>query len=467
MKKLLLACICAVFILSNTAVFADIYVEDESFDPPELGAESAILMDLKSGRVIYSKNPDEQLYPASTTKIMTGILALELGNLSDVVTASVAALAPITNEDSHMGILIGEELTMEQLINGMLVYSANDAANVIATHIAGTSEHFVELMNQKAQELGTTNTNFTNTYGIQDENHYTSAADLAIISRYAMQNEKFREIVKQKVYNIPPTNKYKTERILPSTNLFLGTMRSQKYVYQPVTGIKTGHTSDAGYCLVTSAEYEGTELLAVVMKCNNQDTCYTNSKSLLTYGFNNYKYQSIVKAGDVVSDSKVYEAKNDERVAFTVTEDINALLPSGADVSEVVEKVTDLPEVVKAPIKKGDVIGKVSYNYKGTMIGNSDLIATNDVERNNLLFIFHMIVLVLTSPFFFIPAILLIILLIIRRINVMKQEKLKRLRRLRERESSKQMRSGTKRPVNTRFEDKSKKHNPSSRYGKK
>ena len=288
-----------------------------------------------------------------------------------------------------------------------------------------------------------------------------------MISRYAMQNETFREIVKKDVYKIPPTNKYDTERILPATNLFLGTRRSTKYVYKPVTGIKTGHTSDSGYCLVTSAEYEGTELLSVVLKCKNQDTSYTNTKALLTYGFNNYKYKTIAKAGSVVSDSKVYEAKNDERVGLTVSEDISALLPADAEINEVVETVIDIPEVVKSPIKKGDVIGTVSYNYKGAMVGHSDLIATNDVERNNLLFIFHLIVLVLTSPFFIIPVIILIILLIIRRININKQEKMKRRRRLYERERDKQMRDGTRRPINPRFEDTSRRHNSSSRYRRK
>lgn len=453
MKKLLFSLIYIIVLLGNTLVYADVYVEEESFDSPDIQAHSALLMDMKSGRVIYSKNPDDRLYPASTTKILTGILALELGNLSDVVTADVASLAPITNEDSHMGILIGEQLTMEQLINGMLVYSANDAANVIATHISGSSDHFVEIMNKKAQELGAVNTNFTNSYGIHDDNHYTTAADLAIMARYAMKNDTFREIVGRKTYNIPPTNKYTTERILPSTNLLIGTGRTPKYYYTGTTGIKTGYTGNAGYCLVSSAEKDGTELLCVVMKCANQEICYTDSKALLNYGFNNYKYQTIVAAGEVVSDSKVYEAKNDERVGFTVSQDISALLPSGVELSEVVEKVEDLPELVKAPIKKGDVIGKVSYNYKGVMVGHGDLIATNDVERNILLFIFHLIMAVLTSPMFLIPAILILVLLIIRRINIMKQERLKRLRRLHARQSNRQMRSGTRSPVNTRFQE--------------
>lgn len=460
MKRLFAAIMLAATFLANTPVFADdIYREDESFSAPSIEAESALLMDLKSGRVIYSKNPDQRVFPASTTKILTGILALELcEDLNQEVTATVAALAPITNEDSHMGILIGETLTMEQLINGMLVYSANDAANVIATHISGTSEHFVELMNEKAAELGATNTNFSNAYGIHDENHYTTAADMAIIAEYAMQNEKFREIVKTNRYTIPATNKYGKERILPSTNLFLGTSRSFKYYNKRVTGIKTGYTSDAGYCLVSSATVDNTELLCVVMKCKNQDICYTNTNALLDYGFKNYKYQTITQPGDVITDSEVLDAKDDVRVAFTAEEEISALLPKEIDMKEEVEVVTDIPENIKAPITKGDVIGSVSYNYKGSMIGHSNLVATNDVERNIFLFIFRMIKLVLTSPFFFIPVIIFIIIFIIVRIEVSNREKLKRRRRLHQKTGARVMRDGTRRPVNTRYMDTDRKN---------
>ena len=464
MKKIILTFMCIVMMLSNTVAFADdIYIEDESFNLPEVKAESALLMDMKTGRVIYSKNPDVRRYPASTTKIMTAILALEHGDFSDVVTADVASLAPITNEDSHMGILIGEELTMEQLINGMMVYSANDASNVIATHIAGSPEHFVDLMNKKAQDLGTTDTNFVNAYGIHDENHYTTASDLAIMTRYAMENDTFREIVKQKIYHIPATNKYTTDRNLTATNLFVGTARSGKYYYSAVTGVKTGHTSDAGYCLVTTAEKDGTELLCVVMKSENQDACYTTTRGLIDYGFKNYKYRTVVTAGDIVADSKVIEAKDDERVGLTVDSDVSALLPSEGELSEVVEVVIDLPEKIKAPIKKGDVIGKVSYNYKGNLLEYRDLVATNDVERNVLLFIFNLIVAVLTSPFFIIPVVLVIAAFVIRYINIKRYERKKRLRRLHSRQSRQEVRTGTKRPVNTKYEDKTRRRPPSNR----
>lgn len=420
-----LSCITGVFAESN------IYMENEELDAPSIKAESAILVDMKTGRVLYSKNADEQRFPASTTKIMTAVLALEYGNLDDTVTASITALSPITNEDSHMGILIGEQFTLEQLLYGMLVYSANDAANVIAAHIGGTPEHFVELMNQKAQEIGAVNTHFVNAYGIHDDNHYTTAEDMVIMARYAMQNDKFREIVKTPIYKIPATEKYTAERNLPNTNLFLSSYRSAEFYNKNVTGIKTGSTNAAGYCLVASAEADGTELLTVVFKAPNKSAGYTDTKALFDLGFKNYSYTSIAAAGESVHDSKrVKNAKKDTCVALTVSSDISALLPKDTDLSEAIQTEEKLPSELKAPIKKGDTLGSIKYLYNGEEIGSAELVALNDVERNNFLFLFNTLIAVITSPLFLIPAILIVILLIIRHMNIKKQKRLEQKRRI-------------------------------------
>lgn len=444
MKKTISFLISAVIMLVMPAAFAEpsegsgssanIIMEDSSLTPPDVShSEAALLMDLKTGRLIYGKNVDEKLFPASTTKIMTGILAIENGNPEDVVTATYEALKDITLEDSHMGILIGEELTFEQLVYGMLVYSANDAANVIAIHLAGSLDNFVAQMNAKAQELGMNNTHFVNACGMHNDEHYTTAEDLAILATYCMQNEKFREIVKTPVYQIAPTNKYGMERTLPNTNLFLA--RSRYHYYQPCTGIKTGHTSQAGYCLVSSAEYNDISLLAVVMKCNNTNEqknaySYVDSKNLFEFGFNNYVSKKISAPGDVISDSKVYEAKDDTRVALTVSEDIYALIPSSADIENdilfEVEKQSDLA----APIAKGTVLGKVTYSCRGTQIASADLVAANDVEQDKILFVIHIILKVITSPFFFIPVVLLLIIAVIAKSQKKKRDRKRKIQQL-------------------------------------
>lgn len=415
---------------------AGITMEDPTLTPPKISyAQSALLMDMKSGRVLYSKNLDERVFPASLTKIMTGILALENGNMSDTVTATYEALKNITMEDSQMGLLIGENLTMEQLVNAMLIHSANDASNVIAIQISGSIEAFVELMNKKAQELGMTGTNFVNACGSHDDNHYTTARDLAILTKYAMQNEQFREIVKTPIYKVAPTNKFANERILVNTNLFMSTARSTYYYYPPAIGIKTGHTSQAGYCLISAATYSDIELMAIVMNCKNVDTkeqaySYIDSKTLFDFGFDNYLHQPLAAVGDIVSDKKVYEAKDDIRVALTVETDVSALIPTKEGSANEIQTNVDLPDQIAAPVKKGDVLGTVTYTYKGIQVGSANLIATNDVERNHLLHVFHLILKVIASPFFFIPAIILVLIMLFARHRKKKRERQRRIQQL-------------------------------------
>lgn len=425
-KKNLLSIIVVLSVILNISLvsFADTTSPPPSISPsptaatpaptpepfPEVRAEGAIFMDMKTGREIYSKNPDEKLYPASTTKILTAIIALERGNLEEVITASRSAIDPITLEDSHMGIYVGEQFTLEQLINGMLIYSANDAANVIAVHLAGSIDEFANVMNEKAKEIGVVNSNFVNPHGFHNDNHYTTARDLATISRYAMKNEKFREIVKTTRYTIPATPKYKEDRILPTTNHLISKIRNSYHFYQPAIGIKTGYTSLAGNCLVSAAAKDGTEFLCVILKCTNANSkagaySFVDSTALFEYGFRNYKYYAIATNSDVVSDSAVYEAKAATRVALTVENEIGALLPVTFDKNTDIESNVLLNEKINAPIQEGQVLGSISYSYKGEDIGTSNLLAVNAVERDSLLFVIHGILNVITSPFFIIPII--------------------------------------------------------------
>ncbi len=415
----------------------DIIMENPELTEPDTSkAGAALLMDVNSGRIIYGKNIDQKMYPASTTKMMTGILALESGKMEDTTTATYEALQSITLEDSHMGILIGEELTMTDLLNGMLVYSANDAANVIAVHIGGSMQNFVDMMNTKAKELGLTGTHFTNACGVHDDDHYTTANDLAVLAKYCMENETFREIVKKQTYHIPPTNKYRMDRYLPTTNLFLSTARSAHHVYSPCTGIKTGTTEMAGHCLVSSAEYNGMSLISVVLKCDDLDVnenaySYTISKTLFDFAFNNYETGVLATPGSIVADSKVNDAKDKKRVTLTVDTDVNALIPAGNDISEDMEVIVELPEGgLNAPIAKGDVLGQVSYKFHGTEIGRANLVAANDVELDKILYIFKNYIL---NPLILIPVVLIIIIAMIARSRKRRRERKKRIQQIRKR----------------------------------
>lgn len=429
---------------------SDVYLENPKLEAPDTShAGAALLMDMKTGRVIFSKNSSEKMYPASTTKMMTAILALESDTMGDTVIAPYEALESITLEDSHMGILVGEELTMTDLLNGMLVYSANDAANVIAIHIGGSMDGFVDMMNAKAKELGMNGTNFRNACGVHNKNHYTTADDLAILARYCMQNETFREIVAKPTYHIDPTNKYKMNRDLPATNLFLGTSRSANHVFENCTGIKTGTTEAAGHCLVSSAVYNGMELLSVVLKCDDENVkekaySYTISRALFDFGFNNYESGVLASPGTIVEDMAAYGAKNDKRVSLTVASDVSALLPIGDDISKDVErKVEYNPEMlksgqIKAPVKKGQELGTVTYSYHGKEIASAPVVAANDVERNHIVYAGRSIAdYVKTSPLILVPVILVVLAIIIAslraRARKRSMERRKKLRQIRER----------------------------------
>ncbi len=416
-----------------------IYMEDTALTPPDIvGSQAAILIDSDSGRLLYGKNIDVKLYPASMTKMMTAIIALETGDLAQTVTVPYEALQTVNfAEDSAMGLLTGEELTLEQLVSAMLIHSANDAANVIAFHLGGNMDAFVETMNQKAADLGMTNTHFVNACGSHDDNHYTTARDMATLAQYCMKNEKFRDIVKTVVYKIPQTNKYtlEAERTLVNTNLLLGTIRSLYQFYAPATGIKTGHTSQAGYCLAASASFSDMNLIAVTMKCDQMDEhddpyTYADTRSMFEFAFSNYTHQQLAAPGDIISSSPVYEAKNDSRVALTIQDALTALVPSNIDSSVDIIRTVDVPEHIQAPVAKGDTIGAVTYTYKGTQIGSAPLISTNDVEMNHFLHVFHIILKVLTSPFFFIPVILLIIIAMYMRHLRKKKERKRRIQQL-------------------------------------
>lgn len=403
---------------------------EDSF--PEIHGEGALLMDMKSGKILYEKNVNEKLYPASTTKIMTGIIALEEGDLSEVVAASSEAIAPITNKHSHMGILVGEELTMEQLIYGMLVYSANDAANVIAVRLAGSLDAFAEKMNEKAAELGCTGTHFANPHGFHDDNHYTTPSDLAKIARYAMNNEKFREIVSTDMYTIQPTNKYKEIRYLSNTNHLVSRRRSAYHYYKKAIGIKTGYTDEAGSCLVAAAADGDTEFLSVIMKCKNENSTdcaysFTDTAAMLKYAFDNYSYKTLASVGDIVADSKVYEAKNDVRVALTPEVDVKTLLANTVDMS-LIKAEPVLNEKIAAPIEKGQALGTVSYTLDGELLGSAQLVATNSVERDAILHVIHLAVKIITNPFFIAAAVILLFLIVKSNLNRKRRRKQRRSR---------------------------------------
>lgn len=381
---------------------------------PEPRAKAALLVDRKSGNVIYSAHADEKMYPASLTKIMTALLALEKGNLSDVLTVTDTALADITYLHSRIDLKVGEQLTLENLLTALLVSSANDAANVIAEYISGDIPSFVELMNTRAKELGMTNTHFVNPHGFHDDNHYTTANDLYLVTREALKNQKFCEIVKTKTAKIPATNLVK-ERTISSTNHLISRYRNTFHYYPYATGVKTGSTTEAGNCLVATAEKNGISLLSVVLGCENADQnenaySFVDTKAMFEYVFNNYKSVTVAASTDVIADSKVYEAKDSTRVALSPSKDIVMLLPSDYKAEEI-KSETKLADNISAPIEKGALMGTVTYSFRGETVTTADLYAANEVKRDNLLHFLHIVGRVVFSPFVIVPLLVICALL--------------------------------------------------------
>ena len=256
---------------------------------PALGAESAILMDFNTGTVLYSKNIHEELYPASTTKMMTALLTIENTTMDEVVTFSHDAIFNVDSDSSRIGIDVGEQMTVEQCLYGLMLGSANEVAYALAEHVGGSLEGFVNMMNERAAALGCTNTHFINANGLPNEEHYTSAYDLALIARECYKNEAFANISGTRTYTIPATNIQSEERIMDNHHLMV---RGFKYQYDGFIGGKTGYTKDARQTLVSCAERGGLRLICVIMKEESPDQ-FLDTQKLFDYGFDGFQILNI------------------------------------------------------------------------------------------------------------------------------------------------------------------------------
>lgn len=378
MKKSIVLFLITLIILLNTSfVFAN-------SEEPSLISQAAILIDNKTGKILYSKNENEKMYPASTTKIMTAILTLENCNLDEIVTVSYDAIMSIPDGYSSASLQIGEQLTVEQLLQLLLVHSANDAANVLAEYVGGSVESFISMMNTKVNELELSNTHFTNAYGMHDDNHYTTAQDLSIIMKYCIKNEDFRRLAGSASCAIPSTNLYGTRRYTSTNELILP--NSINY-YPYLTSGKTGYTSQAGDCLVSCAYKDDLELICVVLggkTINGMSTRFSETKTLYEYGYDNYSVKTILNQNDMVTQIDVPNGTKDTRSLDLLANDsIHALLANTLSEDELAFEI-NLKENIEAPIEQGDILGSVSYSIDGIQY-ETDLVASHLVEESKLL----------------------------------------------------------------------------------
>ena len=372
MKKLLITLFLLSLIFLNINCNFSLALEDDSKEPSP-SAISAILLDNRTNKVLYKKEENKKMYPASTTKILTAILVLENCNLNDVVTSSYNAIMSVPEGYSIAKIQIGEQLTVEQLLELLLVYSANDAANVLAEYVGGSTDSFVAMMNTKINELGLTDSHFTNPYGLHDENHYTTAHDLAVIMQYCLKNENFRKIAGQASCAIPATNLY-GPRSFDSTNELL--IPGNPYYYKYLTTGKTGFTSPAKECLVSSAYRDDLELICVVLGSDNR---FFDTRTIYEYGYENYSIKNIANENDVITNIKVSNAtKNTKNLDLLICEPIYALVKNSDFDNEIIPEII-LNKNISAPIEEGAILGKVKYTINGVTY-TTDLIAAHAVE---------------------------------------------------------------------------------------
>lgn len=351
----------------------DVKAADYWPDAPETLSPSVILMEESTGTILYEKNMDEAHYPASITKIMTTLLALENGNLSDMVTFSDDAIN--NTEGSGIARDYGEQMTLEQCLYGVMLESANECAYAVAEHVGGTVENFVGMMNAKAKELGCTNTHFANPHGLQDENHYTTAHDMALIAQAAYQNETFRIIIGTKMYTIPPTNKHAEETVLRNHHDMLCTYHNanRKYLYPYCVGGKTGYTATANSTLVTYAEKDGMTLICVVMNTQSPNQ-FIDTVNLFDYAFDNFQVLNVAENDTDYSAETMVDNGNLNNIAPFVELDKDAVivLPKTAEFS-------DTSSSVEYNDSDPEIAGSITYTYAGRNVGKADIKTTGVV----------------------------------------------------------------------------------------
>lgn len=348
--------------------------------------ETAVLIEGSTGIVLYEKDSKKRMYPASTTKIMTALVAIEAINageinLSDNVQVTEEMLNGLAIDGSSIALKPGEIMSVDNLLKGMMIVSGNDAAMTIAYHVSGGIDAFCQRMNNKAAEIGLEETHFVNPHGLHDENHYTTAADLAKLSGVAMKNELFREIVDIAHIKIPPTNMTEKERYYINTNALLSTLRHTDYYYRGTTGIKTGTTDAAGSCLVASAKRNGMELISVVLNAEKSTDSYADSIRIFDYGFEKYEFVRAATENEIVGQADVKWGWSKDTVTLSAVDNINVVVPKGTDTDKLEIKI-NLIENVYAPIKKGDVICTASVFLEDKELGGGEVCADTDVSRS-------------------------------------------------------------------------------------
>ena len=358
----------------------------------ELNAGNALLVSLDNGMVVYEKNANERIFPASITKIMTALVIMD--NVKDydnekIPTSYYAIHAMDGTGSTMLNLKVGEELTPRQSLYALLMCSAADCGMAAAEYYGGDVENFVKMMNDKAKELGMNDTHFMNVHGLHDDNHYTTVNDVYKMTKAALKYDIFMEIVSSSRYRMAATN-LSGERTLVTTNYLQDA--NTAYYYRYAKGVKTGYTDKAGRCLVTTATKNGYSYLCIVMNCPPRNEAgqlqrkeFTDSKNLYEWVFNNYNYKLICDTSTPIGEAPVELCKDADHVSLVLQKDFSAILPKLADDSTITYDLHLKSESFDAPIKAGDVLGTVDIKYANEVLDTVNVVAGQNLERSGVL----------------------------------------------------------------------------------
>ena len=367
----------------------------EAIDDFSVAGTSALLYEMNSGTILYAQNIHDRVYPASLTKVMTCMLALEHGSLTDMVTVSEAAIEAVAPDVRTDTVQAGEVLSLEDLLYYVMLSSSNEGCNVVAEYVAGSIEDFVTMMNDRAAEIGCTDTHFANPHGLHDDNHYTTAYDLMLITREALKNIEFETICTAIEHEISATN-LQNARTLHTTNYLTTTYQSYRYYYAPARGVKTGYTDMAGRCLISTAANDDLRLLSVVTGCNTTAADdgtgeyimgnFTETVKLFEYGFQHFEFATVLSSAVPIAEVPV-ENGSQSSVVIAPVQDTSVILPSGYDAEKITTEITLYGgHSIQAPLKAGDAVGLISVYYDGDLISESDITPITDVASGSAVY---------------------------------------------------------------------------------
>lgn len=397
MKKRIITAILLIVtvLLMLVPTAADDGAEEGIAAPPEIkNVGAAAVYNIENDLYIYEHNADKVIFPASTVKLMTAILAVEaLGDdLSREIMVSSKHIDGVRG--NNIALKRGEMLTVEQLLYALICGCANDAANVLAFEVAGSIEAFVELMNQKAAELGAVNTHYTNPTGMHDQGMVTTARDTAIIAAYAYKTPYIAEMSSAEKFYIPKTNRAK-ERTVFNKNHFYSTLTEFIYLWDIPRGLNAGYTAEGGYCLATTATRDGLTYVVVTMDATRDDEyiySYTEAADLIKWAFEAYGYENVLATSDMICEIPVKLSSKVDYVTLFPSESVELYLPRGIDIEKDVKLDWSLSrDYFTAPVSEGEIAGEITVSYEGKKLATVDLVTRNSVNRDNILYVLDLI----------------------------------------------------------------------------